>query len=410
VKGDVYAPSAREYNRSMSRPRQIVHVDMDAFFVSVEELANPSLVGKPVVVGGDPDGRGVVSAASYEARKYGIRSAMPLRTAKRLCPRAIFLHANLQDYGAWSRRVYRIFERYTPDVQAVSIDEAYLDLTGTERLYGPGIGAAERIKLEIKDKLRLNASVGLATNKLVAKVASELAKPNGLCAVLPGCEASFLAPLKIGRLPGVGETTKERLVALGVRRIGQLAQIDKELLVRAFGKMGLWLHERSNGIDTGGVEARSLPKSVSRETTFDEDTADVEKMDRTLFRLVERVGRTLRKEGLQARCLTLKLRYEDFSTVTRSVTLKEGTDLDAVIYEHVKELFSRAYARRARVRLLGVGASHFTSGAWQQSFVGDLDVGKLKRLYRAIDKVRDRFGTDALRIGKEQEEEEGDDE
>jgi len=396
----------------MKRPRQILHVDMDAFFVSVEELANPSLVGKPVVVGGDPDGRGVVAAASYEARKYGIHSAMPLRAAKRLCPHAIFLHSDLQDYARWSRRVYRIFERYTPDVQAVSIDEAYLDLTGTERLHGPGIAAAERVKLEIKEKTKLNASAGLATNKLVAKVASELAKPNGLCAVLPGFEASFLAPLAIGRLPGVGETTKERLVALGVRRIGQLAHIDKDLLVRTFGKMGLWLHQKSNGVDAGPVEARSLPKSVSRETTYSEDTADLEKMDRTLFRLVERVARELRAEGLQARCITLKLRYSDFSTVTRSVTLEEGTDLDAVIYEHVRELLAKAYTRRARVRLLGVGASHFTSSAWQQRFVGDLDlvgdldVGKLKSLYRAIDKVRDKFGFDALRIAKEQADDE----
>ena len=396
----------------MKRPRQILHVDMDAFFVSVEELADPSLVGKPVVVGGDPDGRGVVAAASYAARTYGIHSAMPLRTAKRLCPDAIFLHSNLQNYSSWSRRVYRIFERYTPDVQAVSIDEAYLDLTGTERLYGPGIAAAEQVKLEIKRKTKLNASVGLATNKLVAKVASELAKPNGLCAVWPGYEASFLAPLAIGRLPGVGGTTKERLVALGVRRIGQLARIDKDLLVRTFGRLGLLLHQRSNGVDASRVEARSLPKSVSRETTYAEDTADLGKMDRTLFRLVERVGRALRKEKLQAKCLTLKLRYSDFRTVTRSVTLKEGTDLDAVIYEHVKELFAKAYTRRGRVRLLGVGASHFTSSVWQQSFVGDLDlvgdldVGKLKSLYRVIDKVRDRFGTDALRVAKEQVEEE----
>jgi len=375
---------------------------MDAFFVSVEELANPSLVGKPVVVGGDPDGRGVVAAASYEARKYGIHSAMPLRTAQRLCPHAIFLHSNLQDYAGYSRRVYRIFERYTPDVQAVSIDEAYLDLTGTERLHGPGIAAAEKIKIEIKERLGLTASVGVATNRLVAKVASELAKPNGLCAVTAGFEASFLAPLAIGRLPGVGEATKERLRTLGVRRMGQLARIDKDVLERAFGKMGVWLHERSNGIDASPVEVRSLPKSISRETTFDEDTADTAKMERTLFRLVERVGRALRKEKLQARCITLKLRYSDFRTVTRSVTLREGTDLDAVIYEHVKELFLRAYARRARVRLLGVGASHFTSGAWQERFVGELDVRKLKRLYKAIDTVRDRYGEDALRLGKEQ--------
>ena len=395
--------AGRAYNGGMKRPRQILHVDMDAFFVSVEELANPSLAGKAVVVGGDPDGRGVAAAASYEARKYGIHSAMPLRTAKGLCPHAIFLHTDLQNYASWSRRVYRIFERYTPDVQAVSIDEAYLDLTGTERLHGPGIAAAEQVKLEIKKKTKLPASVGLGTNKLVAKVASELAKPNGLCAVLPGFEASFLAPLSIGRLPGVGEATKERLVALGVRRIGQLAGIDKDLLERTFGRMGLLLHQKANGVDAGPVEARSLPKSVSRETTYRADTADVEQMDRTFFRLVERVGRGLRKEGLQAKCITLKLRYSDFSTVTRSVTLKEGTDLDAVIYEHVKELFTRAYTRRARVRLLGVGASHFTSSAWQQSFVGDLDTGKLKKLYRAIDKVRDKFGFDALRIGRETE-------
>jgi len=236
-------------------------------------------------------------------------------------------------------------------------------------------------------------------------VASELAKPNGLCAVLPGFEANFLGPLAIERLPGVGEVTKERLVALGVRRIGQLARIDKDVLVRTFGQWGLLLHEKANGVDASPVEARSLPKSVSRETTFSEDTADLEKMDRTLFRLVERVGRELREEKLQARCVTLKLRYSDFSTVTRSVTLKEGTDLDRVIYEHVKELFGKAYARRGRVRLLGVGASHFVTSAWQASFVGDLDVDKLKELYKAIDKVRDKFGVDALRVAKEQVEE-----
>jgi len=383
-----------------------VHVDMDAFFVSVEELANPSLVGKPVVVGGDPDGRGVVAAASYAARTYGIHSAMPLRTAKRLCPQAVFLHSNLQNYASWSRRVYRIFEQYTPDVQAVSIDEAYLDLTGTERLYGPAISAAEQIKLTIKRKTNLNASVGVATNKLMAKVASELAKPNGLCVVLPGCEAGLLAPLAIGRLPGVGEATKERLLALGVRRIGQLARIDKDVLVRTFGKMGLYLHERSNGIDSGPVEARSLPKSISKETTYRQDTTDLGKMDRTLFRLVERVARALRAEKLQARCITLKLRTSDFSTITRSVTLKEGTDLDAVIYERVKELFAKAYTRRGRVRLLGVATSHFVSGAWQERFVGELDVRKLKSLYRAIDKVRDRYGFDALRVASDKADEE----
>ena len=392
----------------MERPRQILHVDMDAFFVSVEELANPSLVGKPVVVGGDPDGRGVVSAASYEARKYGIHSAMPLRTAKRLCPHAIFLHADLQNYSAWSRRIYTVFEQFTPDVQAVSIDEAYLDLTGTERLFGPGVAAAERVKLAVKQQVGLNASVGLATNKLVAKVASELAKPNGLCAVFPGGEAAFLAPLKIERLPGVGAATTERLRALGVRRIGQLARLDKDLLERAFGSTGLWLHERANGIDPSPIETRGLPKSISRETTFDEDTADLELMDRTLFRLVERVGRALRKEKLQAKTITLKLRYSDFSTITRSITIREGTDLDAVIYDHVKALFRKAYTRRGRVRLLGAGTSNFVSAAWQQTFVvDDVDVGKLKSLYKAIDKVRDRFGTDALRVGKEEEEEKG---
>jgi DNA polymerase-4 len=394
----------------MERPRQILHVDMDAFFVSVEELVNPSLAGKAVVVGGDPDGRGVVAAASYEARKYGIHSAMPLRTAKRLCPHAIFLHSDLQNYAAWSRRVCRVFERFTPDVQAVSIDEAYLDLTGTERLYGPGIAAAEQIKLEIKERVGLNASVGLATNKLVAKVASELAKPNGLCAVFPGGEAAFLAPLKIGRLPGVGAATTERLATLGVRRVGQLARLDKDLLERTFGSTGVWLHERANGIDPSPIETRGLPKSISRETTFDEDTADLERMERTLFRLVERVGRALRKEKLQAKTITLKLRYSDFSTVTRSVTFGEGTDLDAVIYDHVKALFRKAYTRRGRVRLLGAGTSNFVSAAWQPPLVvDDLDVGKLKSLYKAIDKVRDRFGTDALRVGKE-EDDEGEDE
>ncbi len=374
---------------------------MDAFFVSIEESLNPTLRGKPVIVGGNPNGRGVVSAASYEARKFGVHSGMALSQAKKLCPQAIFIEGNYERYTVVSRKLFRILSKYTPDIEMVSIDEAYLDLTGFRRLYGHTFGAAQRIKDEIRSRLRLNASIGIGTNKLIAKVASDCAKPNGILMVFPGYERVFLATLSIERLPGVGEKVKEKLTSYGVRTVGMLAKVEKDLLVRTFGKWGLALHESANGIDSSPVISEpSAPKSISRETTFNEDTIDRKLIFSTLFWLVERTAKSLREEKLQARTIALKLRYSDFSTVTRSLTLREGTDLDKKIYRCVEELFRRAYTRRGRVRLLGVCLSNFCSTAWQEKFFDEEKTDRLKGFYRSVDKVRDKYGFDSLRVVK----------
>jgi len=384
--------------------RWIFHVDMDAFFVSVEELLDPNLEGKPVIVGGDPDGRGVVSAASYEARKYGINSAMPLARARRLCPHAIFLRGRYGIYGSYSDRVFNILSKYTPDIERTSIDEGYLDMTGFERLHAAIISIAHQMKSEIKFRTGLNASFGISSNKLVSKVASDCAKPNGVLLIRPGYEKTFFAPLRIERLPGVGRAMHEKLRSFGVRTIGDLAGIDKDILVNTFGKWGLDLHRGANGISNSPVKDREPVKSISREKTFDEDTLNMKLIDATLFHLVEKVARALRAENLQAKCITLKLRYSDFKTMTRSLTLKEPTDMDKVIYENIKRLFEKAYTRRGRIRLLGAGVSNFTTATWQPGlFEGPRDQ-KLKDYYRSIDKIRDRYGDDALRIIKNTDE------
>ncbi len=380
--------------------RWIFHVDMDAFFVSVEELLDPNLEGKPVIVGGDPDGRGVVSAASYEARKYGINSAMPLAQARRLCPHAILLRGRYGVYGSYSDRVFNILSKYTPDIERTSVDEGYLDMTGFERLHGAIISIAHQMKNEIKLRTGLNASFGISSNKLVSKVASDCAKPNGVLLIRPGYEKIFFAPLRIERLPGVGRVIHEKLCSFGVRTIGDLAGIDKDILVNTFGKWGLDLHRKANGISDSPVKDREPVKSISRERTFDEDTIDLKLIDSTLFHLVEKVARALRAERLQSKCITLKLRYSDFKTVTRSLTLKEPIDMDKVFYENIKRLFKKAYTRRSRIRLLGVSVSNFATSTWQPGLFDGPRDQKLKDYYRSLDKIRDRYGDDALRIIK----------
>src|SRR5947209_1208115 len=295
---------------------------MDAFFVSVEELYDPSLRGKPVVVGGRPNERGVVSAASYAARKFGIHSAMPLRTAHKLCPQAIFVDGHPERYRDYSERVFRILNSLTPKLAMASIDEAYLDLTGTERLHGPPLRAAHSLHESVRQQTELNCSIGIATSRLVAKVCSDQAKPNGVLWILPENEACFLAPLEVRKIPGVGKVGEESLHALGIRTVGDLAKCDETFLEQRFGKWGLALAGKARGLDAGGwfdsdIGADEDPKSISHEHTFNEDTADPQILESTLARLVEMVSRRLREAGLHARTIQLKLRYEDFSTITR---------------------------------------------------------------------------------------------
>lgn len=379
---------------------QILHVDMDAFFVSVEELENPSLKGKAVVVGADPDGRGVVAAASYEARKFGVHSAQPIRTAKQLCPHAIFLRGNYAKYREYSGRIHRLFEEFTPVVEMMSIDEAYLDLSGCERLHGSAFQAADRLIRSVKECTGLNCSVGLSTSHLVSKIASDQAKPHGLLHVFPGAEPRFLAPLPIRRMPGIGKVTEPELVRLGIKTIGDLQKWSLDGLRQRFGTYGAWLHMKSRGEDTGAYTYLEEPKQISHETTFDVDTGDTEEIERALSYLTQLVARRLRDHGFYARTIGLKLRYSDFRTLTRDVTLDEPTHLDFVIYEHVLGLLERTRNPKLKVRLVGVRASHLEHVAFQRNLLDAGQREKLDRLMEAADRVRDRFGFDAVRLAR----------
>jgi len=387
--------------RSPDRPiPQIAHVDMDAFFVSVEELEDPSLQGKPVIVGADPDGRGVVAAASYEARKYGVHSAMPIRTAKKLCPHAIFLRGHHAKYGEYSNKIYRIFEEFTPVVEMVSIDEAYLDFTGCERLYGSAFRGADRLIRTIKIRTGLNCSIGLSTSHLVSKIASDQAKPHGLLYILPGCEAKFLAPLPVRRMPGIGKVTEPELLSRGISTIGHLAREGPDKLQGWFGKYGEWLYTKSLGKDIEAYQYSEAPKSISHETTFDVDIDDVDELERTLSYLSQLVARRLRDHQLFARTIGLKLRYASFRTLTRDVTLDEPTHLDSVIFENALRLFENNWNRKQKVRLLGVRTSNFERGVFQRNLLEAPQKQKLERLFEATDKVRERFGFDAVKLAR----------
>ena len=380
--------------------RQILHVDMDAFFVSVEELADPSLKGKAVVVGADPDGRGVVAAASYEARKFGVHSAMPARTAKKLCPHAIFLRGHRAKYREYSQRIYEVFQQFTPVIEMVSIDEAYLDLTGCERLHGGMPAAADRLIRAVKQRTGLNCSVGASTSHLVSKIASDQAKPHGLLYVLPGCEVPFLAPLPVRRMPGIGKVTEPELLSLGLATIGDLQAYGHERLKEKFGRYGEWLYTKSMGKDVEAYAYEEEPKSISHETTFPEDTADAEKLERMLSYLSQQVAGRLREHRLFARTIGLKLRNHRFKTLTRDTTLDEPTHLDSVIFEHVLRLFSAAWNGKEEIRLIGVRASNLESSTFQLGLFNSAKREKLHRALQAADQVRGRYGFDALQLAR----------
>jgi DNA polymerase IV len=381
-------------------PRQILHVDMDAFYVSVEELENPSLRGKPVIVGADPNGRGVVAAASYEARKFGIHSAQPISKAKQLCPHAIFLRGNYQQYHHYSEIISGIFDEFTPQVERVSIDEAYLDLTGSERLQGPALRAGDRLIRTVKEKTGLNCSIGAGTSHVVAKIASDQAKPHGLLCVFPGCEPTFLAPLPVRRMPGVGKVTELELGSLGIWTIGDLQALGGERLGRRFGKYGEWLHAKSLGLDIEAYRYGEETKQISHETTFDEDTSDEAEIERTLSLLAERVGRRLREHGFYARTVGVKIRFAPFRTLTRDITLDEPTHLDSVIFSQALSLFAKTFKSGQKIRLLGVRASHLEHAGFQKNLLNAPRHDREDRVARAADRVRDKFGFDALRLAR----------
>jgi DNA polymerase-4 len=380
----------------------ILHVDMDAFYVSVELLERPELRGKPVVVGGQPDQRGVVSAASYEARKFGIQSAMPLRTAGRLCPHAVFLECRHDLYAQWSDRIAAILARYSPVVEMASVDEAYLDLAGTERLHGPPLAAAHKLIVEIGEKTALPCSAGLAGTRLVAKVASDQAKPRGLLWVPAGAEERFLVPLGVRKIPGIGKVTEAGLRALGIETVGQLAAVPLKKLEEAFGQWGTALYRKARGEDAYEFFVDAEPKSISHNHTFSEDTDDREVMGATLSHLGQKAAKRLRDAGLLARTVTVTIRYASFRTVTRGKTLPEPSNLDAAILSTSNELFEQHWDRRQKVRLLGVELSSLVAAAATGRQMDLLDPErreKLERLSRAADKLRDRFGFSKVQFG-----------
>lgn len=383
-----------------TRVRQIIHLDMDAFYASVEVLDQPTLKGKPVIVGG-PVHRGVVSAASYEARAYGVHSGQPMATAVRLCPEGIVLPVRLGRYKEVSDQIFEIFRRYTPLVEPLSLDEAFLDVTASLKLFGPAEEIALRIKKEVLAEVGLTVSAGVGPSKLVAKIASDLNKPNGLVVVPEGKVREFLDPLPIEKLWGVGRVTQKDLALLQVRTIGDLRRLPKDLLRRRFGLQGLQLYFLSRGLDDREVQPEREVKSLGREETFAEDITDPAQAARVVLDLSQKVARRLRRYGKTGRTVTLKVTYQDFTHITRSQTLKTPTDDHRRIYQAARELLAKTEAGRRPIRLLGLYLSQLVHpGTGQLSLFDPPPSGdKSRRLHQALDRIEERFGEKAIRPG-----------
>lgn len=378
----------------------ILHVDMDAFFAAIEELDNPALRGKPVVVGADPrggKGRGVVSTANYAARRFGIHSAMPISRAYRLCPGAQFVPPRYERYVSVSKQFHRTLAEFTPGIEALSIDEAFLDCTASIHLFGGALSLARALQKRIFEKTRLSASVGVAPNKFIAKVASDLNKPNGLTVCRPGQEAAFLAPLPVRRLWGAGPRTVRELESLGLHTIGDVAAADSTVLSTRLGSSGVRLQQLSRGQDTRRVETDWQRKSISEESTFAEDCNDPEKIDRSLCRAVDEVTRRMRAERLRAGRVQLKLRYEDFQTLLRSRSLDAPTDSFDVILRELRLLLTENLEHGRKVRLIGAGLGKLCKaddeGPEQLELIPPATDEKLQRNDQVLDDLVRRFGS-----------------
>jgi DNA polymerase IV len=378
--------------------RTIFHLDLDAFFVSVERILDPKLNGKPVIVGGDPKySRGVVAACSYEARAYGLHSAMPIRTAYKLCPHGIYMHGHGDEYTRFSKAVKNILEQYAPLIEQASIDEFYLDMTGTQRMYGSMFAFASRIQKEIWNKLGLPCSIGIGSNKTIAKIGSDCMKPTGITYILPGMEKEFLAPMPVETIPGVGKVMKQSLNARGIYRIGDITKLPSDYLSAAFGKYGIDLWRKSHGEGTENLTMQRTRKSISHENTFGNDITSEEELENNLFYLTGKVCQSLRNKGWEASTVDIKLRYTDFQTLTRSKTIKP-TDDDKIIFETAWNLMKQARTRRVGVRLIGVSVTNFSLFNEQEYLFEDYEI-KRKKMLRAVTLVRDKFGYNSLWIG-----------
>ncbi|MBM4161119.1 MAG: DNA polymerase IV [Ignavibacteria bacterium] len=378
--------------------RYIAHLDLDCFYVSVERIKDPSLNGKPVIVGGSPSGRGVVASASYEARAFGVRSAMPTAHALRLCPSAVVVRSHFAKYTTYSNKLYRRILELAPVVERASIDEMYLDLTGCEVLYDNDLpGFIRKLQKIVWREFYLPCTISLASNKSVAKIAAGTVKPAGVIYVPHGTEMEFLAPLPIDVIPGVGKKTGDLLRRKGFTLVGDLQAVSRKDVTKILGKYGLWIHEVANGIGPEYLTTEHPRKSIGNEETFSNDIADQAELEKILFSLVEEVCSSLRYRHLKARTFTLKLRYSNFDTVTRAETIAPTYD-DAVVFQTMKELMSAAYTRRLPVRLLGVRASHLID---QTQLELELfpESERRSQMLEAIDKIRKKFGDDVIHMG-----------
>jgi len=386
----------------MTENRQIIHVDMDAYYASIEQLDNPDLVGKAVIVGGDPKKRGVVSAASYEARKFGVHSAMPMSQAIRLCPDAIVLPVRMKRYAEFSQQIHAIFQLFTPQIEPISLDEAFLDVTGSIRLFGSAEKIGRAIKDQIREKLGLVASVGIATNKFLAKLASDLNKPDGFVVITEKNKQQILDPLPVSRIWGIGKVTEKALKSKGIHTIEQLRRVQPEILQSILGDQTPHILRLARGVDNREVESNREAKSISSEQTFATDISDKDILLDVLLSQVEDVAQRLRINKLEAKTITLKLRYDDFRTITRSSTFDHPTNVTKILWQEAEQVFLKWHKKSAgALRLLGFGISGLQKrGSGQNQLFTEPEVEKQKRLDEAFDKIRNKFGDDALRRGK----------
>jgi DNA polymerase IV len=377
--------------------RRIMHLDMDAFFAAVEQADNPEYQGKPVMVGGAE--RGVVCAASYEARRYGVHSAMPVFQAKKLCPHGLFLPVRMSRYKEISRKVMEILSNVSPLVEQLSIDEAFVDISGTEAIFGPARSLAIHVKAAVREATALSCSVGIAPNKFLAKIASDLNKPDGLTIIEPEDIPSFLQSLPARKIPGVGKRTAEELRNLGVINVSDILRLPLPFWNKKFGKWGVRLYEKAQGIDNSPVEPYSDPKSISAEETFSHDVNSMADLEKMLMSQAEEVGRDLRKSGLQGRTVTLKVKFSDFKTVTRSRTLPEPVDSTQILFNIGQQLLRDMKLPRD-VRLIGIGISNFSSGFKQLKISSAQVTAKQQDVDRALDSIQKKFGDKAIKRGR----------
>ncbi len=382
------------------RQAAIMHIDMDAFFAAIEQRDNPELKGKPVIVGGSIESRGVVSTASYEARKYGVHSALPMTEAHRRCPDGIYLPVDMHKYRSVSKQIMEIFHRFTPEVEALSLDEAFLDLTGSQRLFGPAEQIGREIKRLIKEELQLTASVGLSYNKFLAKLASDMDKPDGFYQIMPEDLETKVWPLPIRRMMGVGSKTAQMLEQMGVANIGQLAKMQVGLLEHLLGKQGVVMHEVANGIDHRRVEPVRESKSVGRETTFPQDIKEKYLLETILFTLADDVCHTLRSSGLKGKTVSIKVRYPDFHSITRAVTLEQYTSSFEPVFAAVQQLMEHNYKDGTAVRLIGVTVSNLKKDdqiiEQQDLFSDNTAQKKQNELNKVMDKINGKYGGDTV--------------